>query len=255
MQNKLTRNDLLRLTDTKEVNETDLPRNLMEILLNKQRRIKFFKGILEITNADDQDLFIDYFQDALAKREKNKQDFTSKNIATLMSRILADKAQSDGITLLEPTAGTGGLIIPQWWNNLVTLHPNPLTYSPHMDYYVAVEMDKEAIPFLITNLAIRGINATVIEGDTINQTAVNVYHLLNVEDEFLAFSDVNVLQRDQNVLDMIGFKGYTDEPRDVYSETSDEDVKQWACNVQRNEELEPLISRLFKKTSNKALIK
>ena len=254
MKNVLTRTDLLRLTDTKEINETDLPRNLMEILLNKERRIKFFKGILEITTAEDQDLFLDYFQDALAKREKNKQDFTSRNVATLMSRILAEKAQSGGVTVLEPTAGTGGLLIPQWWNNLVTLHPNPLLYSPHMDYYVAVEMDKEAIPFLIANLAIRGINATVIEGDTLEQTAVNVYHLINVEDEFLAFSDVNVLQRDQSVLDMIGFVGYTDEPRDVYSETSDEDVKQWARNVLRNKEAEPLISKLFKKSSSKTPI-
>lgn len=254
MNNKLTRTDLLRLTDTKEINETDLPRNLMDIMLNKERRTKFFKEVLEITTADGQDLFLDYFQDALAKREKNKQDFTSKNVAKLMAKILAEKAQSGGVTLLEPTAGTGGLLIPQWWNNLVTLHPNPLTYSPHMDYYVAVEMDKEAIPFLIANLAIRGINATVIEGDTINQTAVNVYHLINVEDEFLAFSDVNVLQRDQSVLDMIGFVDYTDEPRDVYSETSTEDVKQWASNVLRNKEAEPFIRRLFKKQSNKTPI-
>lgn len=254
MNNKLTRTDLLRLTDTKEINETDLPRNLMDIMLNKERRTKFFKEVLEITTADGQDLFLDYFQDSLAKREKNKQDFTSKNVAKLMAKILAEKAQSGGVTLLEPTAGTGGLLIPQWWNNLVTLHPNPLTYSPHMDYYVAVEMDKEAIPFLIANLAIRGINATVIEGDTINQTAVNVYHLINVEDEFLAFSDVNVLQRDQSVLDMIGFVGYTDEPRDVHSETSTEDVKQWARNVLRNKEAEPFIRRLFKKSSLKTPI-
>lgn len=254
MNNKLTRTDLLRLTETKEVNETDLPRNLMDIMLNKERRTKFFKEVLEVTTADDQDLFLDYFQDSLAKREKQKQDFTPNSVSKLMAKILAEKAQSDGVTVLEPTAGTGGLLIPLWWNNLVTLHPNPLLYSPHMDYYVAIEMDKEAIPFLIANLAIRGINATVIEGDTINQTAVNVYHLINVKDEFLAFSDVNVLQRDQSVLDMIGFVGYTDEPRDVYSETSDDDVKQWARNVLRNKEAEPLISKLFKKQSNKTPI-
>lgn len=254
MKNKVTRTDLLRLTETKEINETDLPRNLMEIMLNKERRTKFFKEILEITSAEDQDLFLDYFQDALAKREKNKQDFTSRNVATLMSKILAEKSQSGGVSVLEPAAGTGGLLIPEWWNNLVTLHPNPLLYSPHMDYYVAVELDKEAIPFLIANLAIRGINATVIEGDTLDRKAVNVYHLINVEDEFLAFSDVNVLQRDQSVLDMIGFVGYTDEPRDVYSETSDEDVKRWARNVLRNKEAEPFINRLFKKTSSKTPI-
>ena len=72
----------------------------------------------------------------------------------------------------EPAAGTGGILITRWnqdrINDPIGLHSNKkileknpgismFTYDPRNYWYQAEEMSDRAIPFLIFNMAIRGM--------------------------------------------------------------------------------------------------
>lgn len=147
------------------VNEEDIrkvPEKLMTILYDKQKREKMFDELLELNEDLSYDWFTEYFQEEHSQRKKFQQDFTPNQLSDLLGRLQGEDKQ----LIYEPTAGSGGLAIHQWYNNKEA-------------FFQLEELSDRAIPFLLINLLIRGMNATVVHGDCINRVAKGVFFIQN----------------------------------------------------------------------------
>lgn len=175
------------------------PERMLELMLDNKQRPAIFKQFLKISTDMSFDWFHEYFEDEAAERKKKKQDFTPESIARLMVKIASHDVANG--SYFEPAAGTGGILITKWWKDCLN-DPvgNPLskkkpelsilTYDPRNYWYEAEEMSDRAIPFLIFNMAIRGINGIVVQCNSLERTAKEVYFIRNDSDTFLGFSDV-----------------------------------------------------------------
>lgn len=168
------------------------PDALMKILWDKSKREKLFMKFLNISHNVSDDWFRDYFQDVQSDRGKKKQDFTPLSVSKLMVR-LAD----NGSTYFEPAAGTGGILINRW--NSDRLKTTPFDYLPSKYFYQVEELGDSAIPFLIFNILIRGMNATVVYGDSLSRGVKQVFFCQNENDDFLGFSSLNVMPHSEQV--------------------------------------------------------
>lgn len=177
------------------------------IVLDKEAREEFYRNILDKQPSLDTDTFKDYFELYNAERKSNQQDYTPDSVANLLSRITGD-SKTFGYNAYDATAGTGTLLIAKWdyQRRLVS----PFNYRPRDYFYRADELADNAIPYLIHNLAMRGMNAIVCHGDSIERKYKNIYFVFNSEDDHSKFSDVNIMPRSKyieqefNVTEWIG---------------------------------------------------
>jgi len=180
-------NALLGISDSYEA-----PGALMAILRDKERREELFRQALEAHRYNiDYDWFHRYFQDEHADRAQKKQDFTPNSVASLLSAI-ASSERKEGDTYYEPCAGTGGILIRQW--NADRIRHTPFDYLPSMYLYQAEELDDRALPFLLFNLAIRGMNASVVQVDVL--TRKGAWLVQNTRDDHMQFSDIHLFPYD-----------------------------------------------------------
>ena len=106
------------------------------------------------------DLEIDWLQKVyqyyLADRKDKKQDYTPKCLAEFLSLLV-------GITdtVVDLCAGSGALAIQHWARN-------------KDQKFVLYEIDAGVVPFLLFNLAVRNINATVYVGDALAEEYDNI---------------------------------------------------------------------------------
>ena len=166
----------------------DLPDAVWKVLDSplEERNAKY----AELLEANDYDLSRDWFQEIyeeeLAQRKKNKQDFTPPETSTIMNMIVG---LGPG-TIHEPTAGTGGLIINAWHHRQRRRLPWALDNRPSRNMITCWELSDRSIPLLLLNLSIRGIMGYVYHGDILEQTVKAKYIVLNMTDDALGFSDV-----------------------------------------------------------------
>lgn len=193
-----TVNNLLGIDDAFKA-----PERLMEILLKKEEREELFGNFLKIDTNLDYDWFHEYFETEQAERKSKKQDFTPNSVARLANAITSEPRQTD---YYEMAAGTGGMMITRWAYNVKedpaftgkiksTMADDILTssifiYSPRTYWYHLEELSDRAIPFLLFNAAIRGINAVIIQCDSLSRKAKRAFYVKNDSDNFLAFSDI-----------------------------------------------------------------
>lgn len=193
-----TVNDLLGIDDAFKA-----PERLMEILLKKEEREELFGNFLKIDTNLDYDWFHEYFETEQAERKSKKQDFTPNSVARLANAITSEPRQTD---YYEMAAGTGGMMITRWAYNVKEdpaftgkikstmaddiLTSSIFTYSPRTYWYHLEELSDRAIPFLLFNSAIRGINAEIIQCDSLSRKAKRAFYVKNDSDDFLAFSDI-----------------------------------------------------------------
>ena len=177
-------NDLLGIKDSYQA-----PQRIMDILYSGiEDRNKVFMNFLEAFDKDvTYDWFHDYFQDEHADRKKHKQDFTPQSISKLLGEIVG----SEGNTYYEPAAGTGGILIERW-NQDRTKH-SPFDYEPRDYYYTAEELSDRAIPFLLFNMLIRGMNGNVVQCDVLTREATGAFFIQNDANDFMGFSSLNLL--------------------------------------------------------------
>lgn len=197
----------------------DAPKKLMEVMLDKPRREELFRNMLWDWDKNlDYDWFHKYFQDEQAERKKKKQDFTPMELTDLLNRLtnvgLKDsEAFKEGVyTTYDVASGTGGILINAWYNDRTKdgfIKYNPLNYM-----YYADEISARTIPFLLFNLSIRGMNAVVFYGDTISRKGFNIFYLENVHDSYTAFSNVNVMPRNEHVEKYFAVKFVNKLPQD-----------------------------------------
>lgn len=179
-------NKMLGISDSYQA-----PARIMEILLEwqEEERHQLFMDFIEAHKYDlSYDWWHEYFQEEHADRKNKKQDFTPPCISTLLTELLG---KPDGI-IYEPTAGTGSMIIKAWWQNC--LKSPPWARDPLSQFYILEELSDKTVPFLLFNMAIRGINANVIHGNTLSRKTKAVYHVQNHKDA-MSFSEVHVLPK------------------------------------------------------------
>lgn len=160
---------------------------LTKILFDKEKREKLFNAFLEIDWRLDKDWFHVYFEEEHANKLKYAQDFTPDSVSLLLSKLIGNNS---GMRM-DVASGTGSLVIRKWYED--RLSHSPFEYKPSMYLYHCEELSDRAMPFLLFNLVIRGMNAIVIHGDALSREAKQVYFIQNDNDDFMGFSSLNVM--------------------------------------------------------------
>lgn len=180
------------------------PEKMLNLMLDDKKRPETFKKFLDVSTNMSFDWFHEYYQDEQAERKSQKQDFTPDSIAQLLNDLV-EKDRSAG-EYFEPAAGTGGVLIKRWWDDRLkdpvhlahvkksVLNKNKgisiFTYDPRNYWYQVEEMSDRALPFLIFNMSIRGMNGAIVQCDSLSRKTKEVYFIRNNTSDFLAFSDV-----------------------------------------------------------------
>lgn len=68
-----------------------------------------------------------------------------------------------------------------------------------MFLYRAEDKSNTVMPFLLFNCLIRGMNAIVFWGDTLDRTCKDVFFIQNDENNSMGFSSLNVMPRSTDV--------------------------------------------------------
>lgn len=127
-------------------NAKDLGDCLMKALNNEEKEDDFCEMVGGELSKDWLQMVYQYY---LADRKKKKQDYTPKSIAKLMGALVGT-AES----CIDLCAGSGALTIQKWMEN------------PDQEF-VLYEADANVIPYLLFNLAVRNISATVFLSDVL----------------------------------------------------------------------------------------
>ncbi|MFT8459973.1 MAG: N-6 DNA methylase [Liquorilactobacillus ghanensis] len=187
---------------------------LMSILMDKTKREKLFRDFLSHETDVSYDWFCKFFNDEMAERTKKQQYFTPSFLSDLVAKIV-DTDNKDTKTNFDSAAGTGSLTVAKW--NTDRLKVNPLIYRPSDYFYTAEELKIEgqpsrALPFLLFNFLIRGMNGVVISGDSLSRKVSQIYFIQNDTDNMLGFSSLNVMPRTETVAKEFDVREWIDEP-------------------------------------------
>ena len=165
-----------------------IPNKLMDIIYDKEEREKLFIRLLEENDYKvGYDWFTKHFEDEHADRKVKKQDFTPKSVANLLSK-LALCNEGDAGNYYEVAAGTGSILINHWNNYRMTY--SPFDYEPKYHFAFVEELSDRAIPFLLVNMMIRGMNGIVLHCDSLTRECKNAYFICNTENDHFKFSGI-----------------------------------------------------------------
>ena len=174
--------DLFKIDDLRYLSEAIMRTVLGDI----DERNEIYTKLLEINKYDlSYDWFQKIYEDELAQRKLQKQDFTPNSVARLTSLITGNPKGK----IYEPTAGNGSMIIADWWNRCLQ-SDFPLMHFPSDNIIQCCELSGASIPLLLLNLSIRGIMGYVFHADVLEQTIKNKYILLNKNNDTLSFSEI-----------------------------------------------------------------
>lgn len=181
----MTRKDTLTLFAIEDI--SDLPSAIMNIIErgDNSEQKNLYKELLRLNNND---VSYDWFQllheDELSEQKRNGQHFSPPELGRLLSTLTG---RPNGV-IHEPTAGTGDMIIQDWWERCTSTFP--FNYRPSDNIVSCWELSSRSVPILLINLAVRGIMGEVYHGDVLERTIKNRYVLINEQDDFLAFSKI-----------------------------------------------------------------
>lgn len=230
----ITREQFYKIANVKQ--HSQFQKYLEDIITNKDERLRFYR---ECVKTDPQcvedDTFRQYFEDYAAERKSNKQDFTPHGISKLVNELTKTNVnETCGWTAYDAAAGTGTLIIDRWKKERDKFMP--WDFIPSNYLYMAQELSDSTIPYLVHNLAIRGMNAIVIHGDTLEGAANQIYFIQNTKNDCLAFSSINVLPHTDEIAEFFKIKEWNEDAID-HIEDSLEDVR-WMIPDKLWEEIE-----------------
>ena len=216
----ITREQFYKIAGVKQ--HAEFEKFLQDILFKPEEREEFYQKLLQIDSDVYVDTFKQYFEEYSAERKTNKQDYTPDSVAYILAELTRNETNNGGYSAYDPTAGTGSLIIQKWKND--QLQETPLSYAPHNYLYRADELADNVIPYLLHNLAIRGMNCMVVHGDTLNKTAKQVYFVQNAKDDFMCYSSINVMPHTDTVKKEFDISEW-EEPAIDHIENELDDVK------------------------------
>ena len=174
----------------------NLPSAALEIVLgDNDRRHDVYRQLLEVNNYDVSfDWFQKIYEAEMSEGKRKGQHFSPPELYRLVAEIVGNDTGS----VHEPTAGTGGLIIGDWWIKCSSV--NPWRWKPWEHPYYAWELSDRAVPLLLINLSIRGIHALVYHGDVLERTVYAKYAIYNTNNDPLAFSEVKQVEIEEKIL-------------------------------------------------------
>lgn len=199
----LTYDDFYKITGATQHSEFE--KYLRDVLFKPKERKEFYDKLLELNHRLAEDTFKPYFELYAAERKSHQQDYTPDPVANLLSILTRSNANDLGSSKYagyDATAGTGSLLIQKW--NDDRLQESPWSYVPHRYTYRADELADNAIPYLIHNLALRGMNAIIVHGDVLTGRVKQVYFLQNSNDDFMSYSDINVMPHSKDAAKEFG---------------------------------------------------
>ena len=164
---KLDNNKINELFGIKE--SFELPERLMGVMMDKEQREAAFNEFMQYDFDLSHDCLRDYFQDEHAARSALKQDYTPDCICDMISLLMPETDK-----IIDICSGTGALTIGTGRNV----------------YFQCEELSKASIPVLLFNLAIRGMNATVLQKDVLTNTVEKAFTV----QKNLQYSDINVVE-------------------------------------------------------------
>lgn len=183
-----TVNKLLGVEDSSEA----APK-LWEILFDKKKRENLFREFLNVSKDVTYDWFQEYFEDSQANRKRDKQDFTPNSVSNILMKLVDDDGK-----YFEPTCGTGGILIKRWDKDRKA--DGFFEYKPSNHFYHVEDKSNTAMPFLLFNCIIRGMNVIVFWGDSLSRECKDIFFIQNTKDCDIAFSDLNVMPRSNEVM-------------------------------------------------------
>ncbi|URZ06461.1 N-6 DNA methylase [Clostridium felsineum] len=177
------------------------PKTIMDILYDHEKREKIFLEFLKVYSNDvSYDWFHEYFENEHSDRKEKKQDFTPNSVSDILTKVVDTK---EG-TVYDVASGTGGIIIRKWWDECSK--STPFSYRPSEHLYCCEELSDRAIPFLLFNLMIRGMNAIVLHCDILSRECKGIFFVNNAKDDLLSFSSLNLMPYTKNVEDYFEVK-------------------------------------------------
>lgn len=126
-----------------------VPDLLMEMLLNASSRVALFAEMRADGQLSGKDTLRDIFQKEHGDRDKLKQDYTPDCLADLVAKLVPESS-----VYADVCAGTGALSLSVW------------ARFPTAHFYCE-ELASRAIPFLLCNLGVRGVNSEVRQTDVL----------------------------------------------------------------------------------------
>lgn len=162
-------NELLGITESYQA-----PQRMLELMLDDKRRRELFQSFLEHETDLSYEWFQSYFENEHSDRKAKKQDFTPNDISELLAGISGGSG-----SYFESAAGTGGILI-KYWNQ----SEDKESFSCRVE-----ELSERAIPFLLFNMSIRGMDGVVLKGDSLTSEFTTAYELKRNG----KFSDIRVM--------------------------------------------------------------
>lgn len=140
------RDKLLDIFDIDDIEK--LPNALMRCVSNNNtaQMSDFCTALDDDLKSDQLQMVYQYYH---ADRQDKKQDYTPRCLAQFLSRLIGDSTET-----VDMCAGSGALTIQRWQECPDT-------------QFTLYEIDGNVIPFLLFNLAVRNITATVYQGDVL----------------------------------------------------------------------------------------
>ena len=192
---------------------SEFEKHLKEIVFIRDKRVAFYDGMNAIVPDLSVDSFKPYFELYAAERKSFQQDYTPDELTALLATLTRSdvddyaKSQYSGY---DATAGTGGLIIQKWQDDRI--QETPWSYAPHRYIYRADELADNVIPYLLHNLAMRGMNAIVVHGDVLTGQAKQVYFIQNSKDDYQSYSEINVMPHNETTQKEFGITEWLEDP-------------------------------------------
>lgn len=129
--------------------------------LEDESKLQAFSDIVDNDLTKDWlQMIFQYYQ---ADRKEKKQDYTPKCLAQFLSRLIGESSES-----IDMCAGSGALTIQRWIEN-----PDTVFYC--------YENDEKVIPYLLFNLVIRNISATVNQCDILQDEIYKTWKITKGE--------------------------------------------------------------------------
>ncbi|MCM1039833.1 MAG: SAM-dependent methyltransferase [Ruminococcus sp.] len=205
MSKQVTESMLSKINRLISVDESyKAPEKMMQIVSDRDLAKEIFlKFLPEFDDDLSYEWFNKYFEDEHADRKRRKQDFTPTTASRLMSEMQGKEPQYG--VIYEPAAGTGSTIISHWYIE-TRKHRFPWDYQPDNYLYLCEELSDKAVPFLLFNLLIRGMNALVIHGNTLTRETKEVYYCYNKFNSYLSFSELKKLPHVKEVEELCNIK-------------------------------------------------
>lgn len=222
-----------------------------------EAREKLFKEFLKVSTNVNYDWFSKGFNNTAADKKKKHQDFTPGDLGQILDRLIESESKSHEGTRYDVGAGTGSLTIQKWNGDRKQF--SPFAYKPSHFWYVAEELKIEgqpsyALPFLLFNFMIRGMNGVVIAGDSLTRSVSQVFFIQNIPDNHLGFSSLNVMPRTKEVEQEFDIRKWIDEPIDYVEDNLEDffvvDKKDEEQAEREKDELDGMLNIVKKQNAN-----